>query len=302
MFDSHGIAYQQVWKPARGERRLELVDLGPRIVVPEEGDWRRWRRLAKRADVDAIVGSETLRCMGMFAAHPSGFAPEAVGNQRLAYLLTTAILKLNPAATYITIATGVSNWANSGTASTSLDVAQVTGSRQPAWGAATGATGGPGLTFTAASLQWLRSGAYTWNQPSAYVVRFKRVSHASVNMNVIDAAASFNTRRIYCNSTIDPTTAVAYAGALTQTTASVVSDNVWVAVGATYNGASSLIYAGGVATTGNTGTAAADGITVGNLGVGTNSYFDGVIDWVLGWNYALTAADHALVQSWLALR
>lgn len=270
---------------------MELADIGPRIVVPAEGDWARWKRLATKREV--------LRCVGPMPSHPSGFSPEA-SRQRLAYLLTTAILKLNPASTYITIGTGVSTWANSGTASTSLDVVQASGSKQPTWASNSGANGGPGVTFAAASLQYLRSGAYAWNQPCSQIARAVRAT--TITGTVLDSGVAVNGRRMYNATAANPDHARIYAGSFLTEVASSVSNGTWFTSAGVYNSTSSALLVSGVWLTGNAGTTSGSGATLGAVGGSASNYWDGSVDWVIGSAFAWSQQDAIMLTNWIALR
>lgn len=240
---------QRIWTPP------------PRRIEREQGgDWRRWR------DTDP----ETLRCMGMFPGHPSGFSPAAFGGFTLKSLPKTAIWFRGDRGISAT-GSNVDSWANSGNNTTLLASVTQTGTARPT---TTTLGGKAALQFTAASAQYM-SGALgsTIAQPYTYIAVVQRTSSVVARICAATSNAGF-----YFKSATNPSEIGLYSGSEFLTASSFSNGTTYLLIGVV-NGASSAIYSKTTSVaSGNAGTTLALATT---LNIGSNntgvSNFDGQI-------------------------
>lgn len=147
----------------------------------------------------------------------------------------------------------------------SQDLLQASGSNQPIW-SANGQNGRPIITFNG-SAHYLRTGAYTLNQPYDNYTVFKQITW--VNGRYVYDGQTFATARLLQNSST-PILSFA-AGTLVTAAATQVPVNTWHLTEALFNGASSKFFVDTVNTSGtvNVGAANAGGFTLGNAGSGS---------------------------------
>lgn len=160
----------------------------------------------------------------------------------------------------ITIATGVSRWADqSGNAH---DLLQATTTKQPVY-SGSGTTSA--VTFDGTS-QFLKCVAFTLNQPITVYAVMKQVTWVS-NAKIWDGNTNFS--QDYVQSGTTPATVLS-AGGTGPGSSTDFTINTYMVVSAVYNGASStLSLNNGTLHTGNVGASNAGGFTLGAVSDGT---------------------------------
>jgi hypothetical protein len=214
----------------------------------------------------------------------SGFNPRSIAN------LTAWYDASNTGS--ITIATGVSQWNDlSGNGN---HLVQGTGNNQPLYNAAQ-INGRPVLSFDGSN-DTLRV-AFTLSQPyTIFCVGRYTGANPSSNYTMFDGFTGGNRGRHAWGST------TATAGLLANAGTSLFGAGTYNMTQAAvhevvFDGANSILSWNGTATnTGNTGTTAPGGLTLGAFGNGSSSFMEGQIAYVLVYSRALLAAERTRIR------
>ncbi len=174
-------------------------------------------------------------------------------------------IRLLADSTYITIATGVATWADS--SGNANDLTQATTTKQPLY-VASAVNGKPAVRFDGSD-DFLGPKAFTWNQPEHITLVYKSIVLGATSSHdaICDGNVTGNAVVLSANNT---TYAIAAGVGLTD--AELVNNTTYGYTMQLFNGASSRIEVNGtVKASGNAGTTAAAGFTVGALPDGSRS-------------------------------
>jgi hypothetical protein len=192
--------------------------------------------------------------------------------------------------------TTVGRWANKGTLGSAADLLQATSASRPTTAAST-RNGRNVLSFDGTDDFLQRS--FTLSQPCTVLMAFACPSTPGSNLTLIDGAGAGNKLRVFTSGS----NLAMYSGA--QLTSNILPSSLpaWGVRSFVFNGASSAAISGGlVDTAGNTGTTAADGLTVAAWGAGGSQFFGVTVAEIVVFNSALSTADRARVEAYLAQR
>lgn len=151
--------------------------------------------------------------------------------------------------------------------------------------------GKPVVRFNGATPTWLATGAFTFNQPAT--VFAVAILSASGTYCYSDSLAQYY-RSMYSSSQ----TTLNISGA-TNLAATVTNLTTWSILLGIYNGASGLASYNGTTTSGDVGSNAASGITIGAFGNDTSGMTGDMAEWG-ACTTALSTADRQKVEGYLA--
>jgi len=197
----------------------------------------------------------------------------------------------------VTIATGVSNWADQ---KGSVDFVQATTSKQPTYGATTGANGLDGITFGGSPHSMFAN----WNisQPFHFFTVFEIVSAAAASEMYAGAIGGGDTIQLSVRYFGDPEVITMVAGsAATPSTPSTLTAGVDWLVDSYYNGASSAIRINDGSTNGgNPGTRdATAGMYLCAAQPGTTTYLNAIITEILVYDTLITGTPLTDLRTYL---
>lgn len=157
----------------------------------------------------------------------------------------------------------VSDWAAKGGAATGKNLLQGTGINQPLWVS-------PGTIRFDGVDNFLKSAAFTWNQPCYVYILFKYTW--VLNATIFDGNL---TNYFRLNQTVSSPNMSLYAGSSLNSNPD-LQPNTWGIIRALANGANSKIITNdNAAVTGNAGTRNAGGLTIGRRG-NTDEYYGNI--------------------------
>ena len=176
---------------------------------------------------------------------------------------------------------------------------QAVAGQRPTAVAGAGLAGGAVIRFTAASSQLLVQATGAANQPCTVLTLVKSAAASGAAFTVVDGNG-VNTRRLY--SVAGPAINL-YAGSALAGSGGRILQSQWTKLAGVFSGSSSLIRSYGTtdgfkSSTGDAGTNAAAGISIGSYG-GGGGYFDGDMGHVIVIGRAMSQADIDRAFAWM---